>query len=132
MTDLLAGQVQAGIDALPNVLPHVQSGAVRALGILSNARSAALPEVPTIGETVPGYEVSTWSGIVVPMGTPDNVIDRLNRELNAGLADAAVTRRFAELGAVPIPSSPAAFGALFTRETQKWAKVIRSSGIRPE
>jgi tripartite-type tricarboxylate transporter receptor subunit TctC len=132
MTDLIAGQVQAGIDALPNVLPHIQRGTARALAVLPATRSEALPDVPTAAETIPGFEVSTWSGIVVPKGTPDDVIERLNRELNAGLADPGIRKRFAEIGAQVIGSSPAAFGALMTRETEKWAKVIKSSGVRPE
>src|SRR5262249_28847416 len=115
-----------------NVLPHIQRGAVRGLGVLSHARSDALPDVPTIAETIPGYEVSTWSGIVVPRGTPADVIDRISHELNAGLADAGINKRFGDLGAQPIVLSPASFGELMTRETDKWAKVIKSSGIKPE
>jgi tripartite-type tricarboxylate transporter receptor subunit TctC len=132
MADLLAGQVQAAIDAVPNVLPHIRSGAARALAVLPAKRAEALPDVPTVGETVPGFEVSTWSGIVVPKGTPQGVIDRLSREIDAGLADPVVRKRFADVGAAPMALGPAELGALMRRDTEKWAKVVKSAGIRPE
>src|SRR5262249_5919281 len=90
VTDLIAGQVQAGVDAMPNSLPHIQSGALRALAVTGPMRASILPDVPTVGETVPGYEVRTWSGVGVPRGTPPEVIERLNHEINAGLTDAAI------------------------------------------
>jgi tripartite-type tricarboxylate transporter receptor subunit TctC len=132
MTDLIAGQVQGAIDASPNVLTHVRSGAVRVLAVLPRARIAALPDVPTIGETLAGYDVSTWSGVVVPKGTPGEIIDRLNREISAGLADPRIRARLADLGGTPIVMGPAELGALIAHDIDKWAKVIRSSGIRPE
>jgi tripartite-type tricarboxylate transporter receptor subunit TctC len=132
VTDLLAGRVQAGIDALPNSLPHIRSGGVRALGLLSVKRSAVLPDLPTIGETLPGFEVTTWSGLGAPAGTPDEVIERLAREVNAGLADAGVQKRFAEVGAVPLHYAPAEMRAMIARDQEKWARVVRLAGIEPQ
>jgi len=132
VVDLIAGQVQAGVDAMPNSLPHIQSGALRALAVTRTARASVLPDVPTVGETVAGYEVSTWSGVGVPRGTPPEIIERLNREINAGLADAAVKARLAEVGATPIVLTSAEFGALMARDVEKWAKVIKATGLKPE
>jgi tripartite-type tricarboxylate transporter receptor subunit TctC len=132
VTDLLGGQTQAAVDALPNSLPHIQSGALRALALTTTRRSAALPDVPTVGETVPGYEVSTWSGVGVPTGTPSEIIEKLNREINAGLADPSIKARFAEVGATPLFFTPAEFGALVAAETERWAKVVKFSGVKPE
>jgi len=98
VTDLIGGRVEAGIDALPNSLPHIRSGTLRALAVTGPARSAAVPDVPTVGETVPGYEVSGWTGIGVPAGTPAAIVATLNREINAGLADARIAARLAEVG----------------------------------
>jgi tripartite-type tricarboxylate transporter receptor subunit TctC len=132
VTDLLAGQVQAAIDALPNSLPHIRSGAVRALALLPTARSPALPDVPIIGETLPGFEVSTWSGVGVPRGTPPKIIERLNREINAGLANPDIKARLAEVGGTPLVLRAAEFGRLIAADTEKWAKVVKTSGARPE
>jgi len=132
ITDLIAGQVQAGIDALPNSLPHIQRGAVRALALTPAKRSDALPDVPTVGETIPGYEVTTWSGVGVPRGTPAEIIERLHREINAGLRDPAIRARFAEVGATPLFYTPAEFGALMAAETEKWAKVVKFSGAKAD
>jgi len=132
VTDLLAGRVQAGIDALPNSLPHIRSGGVRALALLSVKRSAALPDLPTIGETIPGFEVTTWSGVGVPAGTPNEIIERLAREINAGLADPGVQQRFAEVGAVPLRYTPAEMRAMIARDAQKWARVVKLAGIKPQ
>src|SRR5262245_28458704 len=132
VTDLLGGRVQAGIDALPNVLPHVQRGALRALAVMSARRAAALPDVPTAGETVAGYEVGTWTGVGAPAGTPADIVEKLNREINAALATPAVKARLAEIGATPIFCTPAEFGALVAAETRKWAKVIKSAGLKAE
>src|SRR5262249_40979144 len=130
VTDLLAGQVQAGFDALPSSLPHIKRGALRALALTS--RSIALPEVPAIGETVAGYEVSPWVGIGVPRGTPPEVIDALNREGNAGVANPRVKGQFAEVGARPMIFTPAQVVATVAAETEKWAKVVKLAGVRAD
>jgi len=130
--DLIAGQVQAAVDALPNSLPHIKSGTVRALALLPAARSPALPDVPLARESIPGFEVSTFSGVGVPTGTPRQIIDRLNREINAALADPTILARFADVGAMPIVFTPAEANAFVIAQTEKWAKVITSAGIKPE
>jgi tripartite-type tricarboxylate transporter receptor subunit TctC len=132
VTDLLGGRVQAGVDALPNSLPHIRAGGVRALALLSVKRSAALPDVPTIGETIPGFEVTTWSGVGAPAGTPDGIIGRLSREINAGLADPGVQKRFAEIGAVPLRYTPAEMAAMIAHDAEKWAQVVKLAGIQPQ
>ena len=125
VTDLIGGRVQAGIDALPNSLPHIRSGALRALAVTGPARSAAVPDVPTVGETLKGYEVSGWTGIAVPAATPAAIIAALNREINAGLADPRIAARLAEVGGQPILVTPQEFGTMWRRDTEKWAKVVR-------
>lgn len=132
ITDLISGRVQAAVDALPNSLPHIKSGAARALALLPAARSPALPDAPIASETIPGFEVSTFSGIGVPSGTPREIVELLNREINAGLANPAIKARFAEVGATPIVLTPAEVNALVAAQTKKWATVIRSAGIKPE
>src|SRR5216684_2380473 len=132
ITDLLTGRVQAGIDALPNSLPHIRSGGVRALAMLSATRVPLLPDVPSIRETIPDFEASTWSGIGVPAGTPPEIVERLNRETNAGLADAGMRARFAEVGAVPLQFTPAELRALIARDAEKWARVVKQAGMKPE
>ena len=124
VTDLIGGRVQAGIDALPNSLAHIRSGALRALALTGPARSAAVPDVPTVGETLTGYEVSGWTGIAVPAGTPAAVIATLNREINAALADPGIAARLAAVGGRPIQVTADQFGALWRRDTDKWAKVM--------
>jgi tripartite-type tricarboxylate transporter receptor subunit TctC len=132
MTDLLPGRVQVMFDNLPGSMEHIRAGRLRALGVTAAKRSDALPDVPTIGETVPGYEVSVWNGISVPKGTPPEIIATLNRAVNEVLADPRLQARFAELGGAPMPMTPAAFGQLVADETAKWAKVVKLSGIKPE
>ena len=132
LVDLISGRVQAGVDALPNSLPHIKSGSVRALAIMSLKRTPALPDVPTVGETISGFEASTWSGVGAPKGTPADIIERLNREINAGLQDAALLKRFADVGAVPIRVSAAEMTARIAKDTEKWAKVVQQAGIKPE
>ena len=132
VTDLLAGRVQAGIDALPNSLPHIRSGGVRALALLSVKRSPVLPDLATIGETLPGFEVTTWSGVGAPAGAPNEVIERLAREINAGLADPGVQKRFAEIGAVPLHYAPAEMRTMMARDQEKWARVVKLAGIEPQ
>src|SRR5215813_8282891 len=111
---------------------HVRSGSLRALGMAGKRRSNALPDVPTIGETVAGYEANSWCGLGVPRGTPAEIIARLNREINAGLADPAVRARLADVATTPIFFTPDEFGAYMASEVEKWGKVVRLSGIRPE
>jgi len=132
IADLIAGQVQAAVDALPNSLPHIKSGAVRAIALLPGARSPAVPDVPLARESIPGFEVSTFSGVGVPTGTPREIIERLNREINAALADPTILARFADVGAMPIVFTPAEANAFVIAQTEKWAKVIKSAGIKPE
>jgi tripartite-type tricarboxylate transporter receptor subunit TctC len=130
VTDLIAGRVQAGIDALPNSLPHIRAGTLRALAVTGPARSDTIPDVPTVGETVPGYEVSGWTGIGVPAGTPKEIVAALNREINAGLSDARIKARLADVGGRPILLSPQAFGQIWARDTDKWAKVMKSAAVK--
>jgi tripartite-type tricarboxylate transporter receptor subunit TctC len=132
MTDLLPGRVQVMFDNLPSAIEHIRAGRLRALGVTAAKRSDALPDVPTIGETVPGYEVSVWNGISAPRGTPPAAIDTLNRAVNAVLADPRLQARFTELGGIPMPMTPAQFGELVMAETAKWAKVVKLSGAKPE
>jgi tripartite-type tricarboxylate transporter receptor subunit TctC len=132
MADLLPGRVQAMFDNLPSSIEHIRAGRLRALGVTAGKRSDALPDVPTIAETVPGYEVAVWNGIVVPKGTPPEVIGTLNRAVNAVLADPRLKARFADLGGAPMPMTPGEFGNLLVEETEKWAKVVKLSGAKPE
>jgi tripartite-type tricarboxylate transporter receptor subunit TctC len=132
MTDLLPGRVQVMFDNLPSSIEHIRAGRLRALGVTSAKRAEALPDVPAIGEIVPGYEVNVWNGICVPKGTPPEIIATLNRAVNAVLADPRLQARFAELGGAPMPTTPAAFGKLVADETEKWAKVVKLSGAKPD
>jgi tripartite-type tricarboxylate transporter receptor subunit TctC len=109
---------------------HIRAGKLRALGVTTATRLAALPEVPTLGEFVAGYEASGWTGLGAPKGTPAEIVEMLNREINAGLTDPRIEARFAELGAPPLPLSPADFGRLVAEETEKWGKVIRAANIK--
>jgi tripartite-type tricarboxylate transporter receptor subunit TctC len=132
LTDLIAGTVQVIFDNMPPSLPHIRAGKLRALAVTTATRSEALPEVPTVAETVPGYEASAFYGMSAPKGTPPEVIDKLNQEINAALADPKVKARLAELGGILIPGSPADFGKLVAAETDKWAKVIKEGGVSLE
>jgi tripartite-type tricarboxylate transporter receptor subunit TctC len=132
LTALLGGQVEALFASIPSAAEFVKSGKLRALGVTGAGRSAALPEVPPIGNVVPDYEVSAWFGAVAPKGTPTTVIDTLNREINAGLADDKMKVRFADLGATEIAGSPADFGKFIAAETEKWAKVIGTAGLKAD
>jgi tripartite-type tricarboxylate transporter receptor subunit TctC len=129
---VIARQVDAGVDALPNALPHIKSGAVRALAILPPKRTATLPDVPTMGEFIPGYEVSSWNGVGAPRGTPPEIVERLNREINAGLQDATLLKRVADLGGEPIRATPAEMTELVARNIDKWARVVKAAGIEPQ
>jgi tripartite-type tricarboxylate transporter receptor subunit TctC len=130
ITDLIGGQVQVVIDAMITTLPHIQSGKLRALGVTTAARSDVLPSLPSIAETVPGYEAIIWYGVGVPQGTPADVVRKLNREINAGLASPKIKSRLAELGSSPIMGSPDEFGTFVQSETEKWEKVIKVSGTK--
>jgi tripartite-type tricarboxylate transporter receptor subunit TctC len=132
LVDLMGGEVQVMFDVLPGSLPHIQAGKLRALAVTTRQRAPALPDVPTIAETIPGYEASTWFGFGAPRGTPPEIIARLNQAINAGLADPTIQARLAEVGSEPMPLSPEAFGALVAAETEKWAKVVRASGAKAE
>jgi len=132
VADLIGGQVQVAIDVLTGSLAHIRSGSLRALGMAGKSRSEALPEVPTIGETVAGYEANSWCGVGVPRGTPPEIIERLNREINAGLVNPTIKARLVDVATTPIFFTPAEFGAYMAAEVEKWGKVIRASGIRPE
>jgi len=132
LTDLVGGQLQVGIDVLTGPLQQIRAGGVRALGIGSKARSEFLPDVPSIAETVPGYEANSWCGVGVPRGTPPKIIERLNREINAGLANPAIKARYKEVATTPIFYSPAEFGAYIAAEADKWSKVVKRAGIKPD
>jgi tripartite-type tricarboxylate transporter receptor subunit TctC len=130
ITDLLAGQVQASFAPMAPALEHLKAGKLRPLAVTTLTRSEALPDIPAINESVPGFESSTWYGLAAPMGTPAAIIDALNKEVNAALADPTISKRFADLGGVPIPGSPADFGKLIAEETEKWAKVVKFANVK--
>jgi tripartite-type tricarboxylate transporter receptor subunit TctC len=130
MNDLMAGHVQVVFDSMVSVLPHVQGGRVRALAVTSKARSPLLPDLPAIAETLPGYESSIWFGVGVPRGTATEIVARLNRELNAGLASAEIKEKYAKLGTTPMVMTPEAFWAFAQGETDKWREVIERAGIK--
>jgi len=130
--DLLAGQMQVMFDTVLASIEFIRTGKLRALAVTTAARLEALPDVPTVAEFLPGYEASGWQGIAAPRGTPGDIVDRLNREINAGLADAKIKAQFANLGAVPMPMTSAEFGRLIADETEKWSKVIRTAHIKVE
>jgi tripartite-type tricarboxylate transporter receptor subunit TctC len=132
MTDLIAGQVQVSFIGLTVAIEHIRSGKVRALAVTSATRSDVLPDIPTVGEFVPGYEASAFWGIGAPRNTPVEIIDKLNKEINAGLADPKVKARLADLGGAVLPGAPADFGKLIADETEKWGKVIRAANIKVE
>jgi tripartite-type tricarboxylate transporter receptor subunit TctC len=132
LTDLLAGQVQIYFGPLVASIEHIKVGKLRALAVTTATRSVALPDVPTVADFVPGYEASNWYGVGAPKNTTGEIVDKLNKEINAGLSDPKMKARLADLGAMVIPGSPGDFGKLIADETEKWAKVIKSTGIRPE
>jgi tripartite-type tricarboxylate transporter receptor subunit TctC len=132
VTDLLGGQVQVIFSNMLTSIEHVRSGKLRGLAVTTATRSEALQDTPTIGEFVPGYEASNWWGVAAPRNTPAEIIDRLNEEINAALADQKMRARLADLGGAPLPGSPAAFGKLIADETEKWGKVIRAANIKAE
>jgi tripartite-type tricarboxylate transporter receptor subunit TctC len=132
VTDLLGGQVQLYFDGVSGSLDHVRSGRLRALGVTTAERADVLPNVPSIAEFVPGYEAGGWYGIGVPKNVPAEVVEKLNREINASLADPKLKTRLADLGYATSGSSPAEFGSMITREIEKWAKVLKFAGIKPD
>jgi tripartite-type tricarboxylate transporter receptor subunit TctC len=131
VTDLLGGQVQVMFGPMPESIEYIKAGKLRALAVTSATRSEALPHIPTVGEIVPGYEASSWFGIVAPKNTPGGIVERLNREVNAALANAGIRQRLADLGSTPLALSPAEFEKLLSDETEKWAKVVKFSGAKP-
>jgi tripartite-type tricarboxylate transporter receptor subunit TctC len=130
--DLIGAHVDVIFDNMPSIIGHVRGGEVRALGVTTAKRSPALPDVPAVAEFVPGYEASAWFGAAAPKGTPAAAIERLNKEINAALADAGMRAKLADLGGVPIPGTPEQFWALHKMETEKWAKVVQLSGAKVE
>jgi tripartite-type tricarboxylate transporter receptor subunit TctC len=132
LTDLISGQVHIMFDAMPTSIEYIRAGKLRALAVTTATRSEALPELPTVSDFVPGYETSNVGGFGAPKNTPTEIIDRLNKEINAALADPKIKARLADLGAVPMPMSAADFGKLIAEETEKWGKVIRALNIKAD
>jgi tripartite-type tricarboxylate transporter receptor subunit TctC len=132
LTDLLGGQVQVTFDNMPSSIEHIRAGKLRPLAVTTTARSEALPETPVLADTVPGYEASAWFGAGAPKGTPSEIIEKLNKEINAGLADPKMQARLADLGGMLMAGSPADFGKIIVEETEKWAKVVKFSGAKAE
>jgi tripartite-type tricarboxylate transporter receptor subunit TctC len=132
LTDMLANQVQVMFDNLPSSIGHIQGGRLRALAVTTTTSSKALPGVPTVAETVPGYEASAWFAMAVPKGTPRQVIDKLNRLVNEALADPGMQAKLAEVGGILIPGTPEDFGKVIADETAKWAKVVQATGATAE
>ena len=129
ITDLLGGQVQVIFDNMPSILQHIRAGSLRALAVTSTARSSLLPDVPTLADTVPGYEASALFGMGVPKNTPKEIIEKLNKEINAVLAEPAIKAKLIDLGGEPLIGPPEAFGAMIVAETEKWEKVVKSAGV---
>jgi tripartite-type tricarboxylate transporter receptor subunit TctC len=132
LNDLLGGQVQMIFTSVPSSIEHIMTGRLRALAITTGRRSEVLPDIPTMGEFLSGFEASNWIGIGAPRSTPAEIINLLNKEINAAIADPKIKMRFAELGSTALPGSPADFGKLIADETAKWGKVIRAANIKPE
>jgi len=132
LTDLLGGQVQVLFATTPGTTDFIKSGKLRALAVTTASRAEVLPDLPTVGEFLAGYEASQWYGVCAPKNTPADIIDRLNKEINSALADPRMKARFADIGGEPLAGSPAAFGKLIADETEKWAKVVKFAGLKPE
>jgi len=132
LTDLLGGEVQVLFATAPGTTEYIATGKLRALAVTSAARAEVLPELPPVGDFVPGYETSQWYGLAAPRNTAAEIVDKLNREINAAIADPGMKARLAAIGGEPLPGSPAEFGRLIAEETEKWAKVVRAAGIKPE
>ena len=131
-TDLLGGRVQMMFATMPSSIEYVRAGKIRPLAVTTATRLALLPDIPTVSETVPGFEARSWYGIGAPKNTPAEIVDRLNKEINAALADPKMLARLSELGASPIAGSPTDFGKLIAEETEKWGKVVKFAGIKAE
>ena len=129
---LLGGQVQVMFNSLPASIEYIKAGTLRALAVTSATRSETLPGIPTVGEFLPGFEASQWYGVGAPKNTPPQIIDKLNKEINAGLADPKLKARLADLGGTVLPGSPADFGKHIAEETEKWGKAIRAANIKVE
>jgi tripartite-type tricarboxylate transporter receptor subunit TctC len=132
ITDMLGGQVQVIFDNMPSIIQHIRSGALRALAVTTTTRSSQLPDVPTVAETVPGYEASALFGMGAPKKTPPEILEKLNKEVNAVLAEPDMKKRLTELGGEPLISTPDAFGAMIAAETEKWEKVVKFAGAHVE
>lgn len=132
LTDLIAGQVQVTFDNMPSSIEHIRAGRLRALAVTTAMRSHALPDIPVVADFVPGYEASAWFGVGVPRGTPAEIIDKLNKEINAAIADPAIKARLADMGGMLINGTPEEFGKIVVEETEKWAKVVKFSGAKPD
>ena len=132
LTDLLGGQVQVLFATTPGTTEYVRTGKLRALAVTTATRAQVLPDVPTVADSLPGYEASQWYGVGAPRQTPAEIVDKLNAEINAALADPAMKARFADIGGEALPGSPADFGKLIAAETEKWGKVVRAANIKPE
>jgi tripartite-type tricarboxylate transporter receptor subunit TctC len=132
LTDMLGGHVQAMFGTMPASIEHVRAGKLRPLAVTSARRSELLPDLPTVGDFVPGYETNAWAGVGAPKSTPAEIIDRLNKEINAGLADPKIKARVADMGGTVLAGSPADFGKLIADETEKWGKVVKFSGAKPD
>jgi tripartite-type tricarboxylate transporter receptor subunit TctC len=132
ITDLVGGQVQVAFDVMVTSLPHIRSGGLRALAVAGSQRFDALPDVPTIAETLPGYEARTWIGVCAPAATPAEIIERLNRDINAGLTTTDIRARLSDVGTIPMILSAAEFGAFVAAEADKWTKVVKFASIKPE
>jgi tripartite-type tricarboxylate transporter receptor subunit TctC len=132
LTDLLGGDVQVLFATAPGTTDYIRTGKLRALAVTSAARAEVLPELPTVADFVPGYEASQWYGLAAPKNTPAEIVGRLNKEINAAIADPGMKARLAAIGGEPLPGSPAEFGRLIAEETEKWGKVVRAAGIKPE
>lgn len=131
LVDLIGGQVHVMFDNMPSSIEHIRAGRLRPLAVCTTKRLDVLPDVPTVSESLPGFETSAFAGLGAPKGTPADIVERLNREVNAGLADASLRARIIELGGVPLPVSPAEFGKLIADETEKWGKVVKFAGAKP-
>jgi tripartite-type tricarboxylate transporter receptor subunit TctC len=131
LTDLLGGRVQVMFDNMPSSIGFIRAGRLRPLAVTQAIRWEALPDIPTVGEFLPGYEASTWFGIGAPKGTPDEIVNRLNKEVNEGLGNPQIEARIAELGGTVLPGSAAEFGRLIADETEKWGKVVKFAGVKP-
>jgi tripartite-type tricarboxylate transporter receptor subunit TctC len=132
LTDLMAGTVQVMFDNLPSSAPQIRAGRLRALGMTTAQREPSFPDVPTVGETVKGYEATAWFGIGMPKGTPREIVEKVNAEVNRALADPGMQKKLAELGGHPIPGTPEDFQRTIEEETAKWAKVVELSGAKVE